>query len=454
LYDRTTGQHTSLAITSTTAAQIQAAVPFTLIRDGKTVEVSVINPAPGGGASNVQPFFVTDTTATVTAADTVLPDPVSGNASTTSVTASGAVLSAEASSGGAAGSGALTVAQYSGDPIGTNSSPNTSAFSTAEGSGYFDVYVAPGSSFTSLSLDYCNTGGTTLYWWDGSVWALVSNQTYNPGTGCITVTVTTTSSPSIAQLTGTVFGVGSGPAINSIAITPSATVALGGGPVTLNASFTDPGGTGSRTAEINWGDGEVTSLATVTGTTLTSTHTYSLAGSYTIIVKVSKGTTFGTSSFSPVVVFDPNVGSIQGAGWFSSPLGAYRANPSFADKVHFDFDAKYKKNETTPSGKGLTLTITGPKDGLRFEGTKYDWLIVTGSQAQAKGAGAVNGVGGYDFIVTGFDGKRQGKKVPDKLRVRIWNHSTGQVIYDSQLDGPINAAPTVALGGGEFSIKK
>jgi CSLREA domain-containing protein len=449
-FDRNSGVHTNLSLSSITAAQIQAVVPYTLIRDGKTVEITVSNPGPGGGPSNVQPFFVTDTTATVTSSETAITNPATGTASTTSVGTSGALLSAEASSGGAAGSGTLTVAQYSADPIGTNSSPNTSAFSTAEGSGYFDVYVAPGSSFTSLTLDYCNTGGTTLYWWDGSVWGLVSNQTYNPTTGCITVTVTTTSSPSIAQLTGTVFGVGSGPAINSISVTPSATVARGSGAITLNASFTDAGGSGPRTADITWGDGQVTNLTNVTGTTVTSTHTYSVVGSYAVTVKVSRGTSFGTSTFSPVVVFDPNTGSVKGSGWFNSPLGAYPSNPTFSDKVHFDFDVQYKKNETTPSGKGLSLTIPG----LKFEGIQFGWLIISGPQAQFNGAGSVNGVSGFDFIVTGLDGKIQGKKIPDKLRIRIWNHSTGQVVYDSQLNGPVNAPPTVALGGGEVSIKK
>ena len=142
------------------------------------------------------------------------------------------------------------------------------------------MYVAPGSTFTSLTLQYANTGGTTLYWWDGNAWSLVSNQSYNPSTGIITVTVTTTSSPCIAQLTGTVFGVASGPAVGSITVSPSATVALGSGPVALNASFTDAGGTGPYAAEITWGDGQTTALGNVTGASLSAAHTYNTAGAY------------------------------------------------------------------------------------------------------------------------------------------------------------------------------
>ncbi len=446
-YDRTTGQHTTLATTSITAVQIQAVVPFTLIRDGKTVEVSVINPAPGGGASNVQPFFVTDTTATVTAADTVLPDPVTGNASSTSVTPSGAVLSAEASSGGAGGSGTLTIAQYSDDPIGTNSSPNTSAFSTAEGSGYFDVYVSPGSSFTTLTLDYCNTGGTTLYWWDGTVWGLVSNQTYHPTTGCITITVTTTTSPSIAQLTGTVFGVASGPAISSIGVTPSSPVALGTA-ITLNAAITDTV-SGPYTAEINWGDGQASTLMNVAGPGLTAPHTYATANSYSIAVKVSRGSSFGTSSFSPVVVFDPDGGSLEGNGWFNAPLGSFPANPSFAGKVQFESNAKYEKKDNSLKGN-LKVNLPG-KD---FKASSLSWLTVNGSKALVSGTGTIDNRGSYNIIVSGIDGKIDGKKLPDKVRIKIWDSATGQIIYDNQMDAAINAAPTLVLGGGNINIKK
>jgi CSLREA domain-containing protein len=448
-YDRTTGQHTALAVTSITPAQIQAVVPFDLVRDGKTVEVSVINAGPGGGTSNAQPFFITDTTASVTSADTALADPTTGTASTTSVAPSGAVLSADASSGGSGGGGTLTVAQYSADPIGTNSSPNTSAFSTAEGSGYFDVYVAPGSTFTSLTLQYANTGGTTLYWWDGNTWSLVSNQSYNPATGIITVTVTTTSSPSIAQLTGTVFGAASGPAVGSITVSPSATVALGSGPVTLSASFTDAGGSGPYAAEITWGDGQTTTLGNVTGTSLSAAHTYAAAGAYSVKVKVSRGSAFGSSTFSPLVVFDPAAGFLTGGGWFNSPLGALPTNPAFTGKVTFETSVKYESGANVPTG----MTKVG-LPGMDFSATKFNWLSVTGTKAQAGGTGTINGAGLYGFVLTGSDGKPDGKGQPDRLRVKIWELASGRVIYDGQAGAPDNAPPVLALGGGNVTIHK
>jgi hypothetical protein len=99
---------------------------------------------------------------------------------------------------------------------------------------------------------------------------------------------------------------------------------------------------------------------------------------------------------------------------------------------------------------GLTLTASG----MKFEATRYDWLTVVGARSQFGGAGTVNGAAGYDFLVTGFDGKLDGKQTPDKLRVRVWNHSTGQVVYDNQQGVPNNAPAAVALGGGDVTVHK
>jgi hypothetical protein len=56
--------------------------------------------------------------------------------------------------------------------------------------------------------------------------------------------------------------------------------------------------------------------------------------------------------------------------------------------------------------------------------------------------------------MTGIDGKVDGKKLPDKARIKIWNQATGQIIYDSQMDVAASAPPTLVLGGGNINIKK
>jgi hypothetical protein len=98
------------------------------------------------------------------------------------------------------------VAVYNGDPAGA------AAFNSS--GAYVDV-IAAGSGLTSLTITDCNlNGGTSVYWWNGTAWATVSDQTYNPTTKCVTITVKTTgTTPTISQLTGTPFGGGNPPTI-------------------------------------------------------------------------------------------------------------------------------------------------------------------------------------------------------------------------------------------------
>jgi hypothetical protein len=99
----------------------------------------------------------------------------------------------------ATGIGAVTIAQYSSAPV--------NAPHSFQGSGvYFDIHIAPGSTFSSMTIVFSNLGGTTsIKWWNGSSWVNVSPQTYSAKKGTITITLSSTSIPTIAQLTGTVF---------------------------------------------------------------------------------------------------------------------------------------------------------------------------------------------------------------------------------------------------------
>jgi putative cell wall-binding protein len=102
------------------------------------------------------------------------------------------------------------LAQYASDPVGA-----ASGF-TAVGE-YFDVRVASESSFSSFSVKDCNlNGGGRVFWWNPSAnsgsgaWQRVSDQTYSAGPpACVTITIDSSTTPNLSQLTGTVFGIGS-----------------------------------------------------------------------------------------------------------------------------------------------------------------------------------------------------------------------------------------------------
>lgn len=136
------------------------------------------------------------------------PSPPSGVISSQDCSSSSATGDCNATNGettvSASGGGALTLSQYGSDPLST---PSLSA-----PGGYFDVEVASGSSFASLSITDCNlNGATSLEWWNpqagGGAWEQVTpTPVYTVGTpSCLVATITAASDPSLSQLTGTVF---------------------------------------------------------------------------------------------------------------------------------------------------------------------------------------------------------------------------------------------------------
>ncbi|MFN2452760.1 MAG: DUF4214 domain-containing protein [Pyrinomonadaceae bacterium] len=309
-FDPDTGSRSDLVTTFNSSKQLTAAVPLSKLNAANAIEITVFNSGPGGGTSNAQVFFINATAAAIVNTTSNVADPISGTATASATSTTGGSLTAAAGSIAGQGSGSLTVAQYTGDPVGTNAAGGTPTFSNANG-GFFDAHVSSDSNFNTLTLNYCNSGGTALYWWNGFAWNLVSNQSYSPTTGCISVTVNTTSSPSIADLTGTVFGIATGPAVGEITSDAAAPLPLGKSSINISANFTDESGTGPYTADIYWGDSNTPVPGTVNGNTVTGSHTYTAAGTYSVKVVVTRasGGAFGSSSKQDfVVVLSPSAG--------------------------------------------------------------------------------------------------------------------------------------------------
>ena len=122
------------------------------------------------------------------------------------------------------GPGALTVSQYPADPAGTPSFSSTGE--------YFDVETSSTSTFGSVTVKVCTlNGGTKLYWWGttSGKWETVSPVTGPSGTPpCLTATLSAKSTPTLSQLKGTVFAVGTAPVRATTRVygpTPDATAA-------------------------------------------------------------------------------------------------------------------------------------------------------------------------------------------------------------------------------------
>jgi hypothetical protein len=182
----------ALATTFVNSTTLTALVPANQFANPGVYAVRVINPAPEAAASTERYVLVTISGAGVTGQGIGTSDTADGTAT---AAASGITVTA-------AGSGTLVAARYNVNPGGAI------GFSGSTGA-YTDVHILPGSAFTSLTIFNCAlNGGNRAYWWNGSSWLAASNQSYNGMTGCITITVNPSTSPSLGDLDGTPFATG------------------------------------------------------------------------------------------------------------------------------------------------------------------------------------------------------------------------------------------------------
>ena len=214
--------------------------------------------------------------------------------------------------------------------------------------------------------------------------------------------------------------------------------------IEFKSSFEDPGANDVHTVEWNWGDGDASGEAVSANNTgsVNGKHTYDTPGVYAATLKVTDGDDdWNESIFEYVVVYDSNDGFIAGSGWVDSPAKAYIANPGFSGRASFGFVSNY--------GKGTDLLTS--KTELRFHVADLDFYsrecqrqVVTDSNVQFSGRGAINGSGDYGFIVTVTDGSTSSGGV-DSFRIKIWDEQIIEgvfhklVIYENQPDDDTDA---------------
>ena len=144
---------------------------------------------------------ITSAQGTASNAATVTLPPPSGSSGTTTVQAN--VTS---------GTVTLTAANYSADPEATP---------LQGGDQYFDVNLSGASGVDSVDITYCDGDQYTLNWWNGTAWvaaqpqASVANTADPGGPPCTQLQLSSTSTPTLAQLTGTPFGVGPTPTMTT-----------------------------------------------------------------------------------------------------------------------------------------------------------------------------------------------------------------------------------------------
>ena len=206
---------------------------------------------------------------------------------------------------------------------------------------------------------------------------------------------------------------------------------------TVTAAFTDVGAPDTHTCSVNWDDGStppgVVSESAGNGS-CTANHLFTSAGVYSVVVTITDDDTGSANKaidLRYVVIFDPSGGFVTGGGGIVSPAGACRLTAACLASVghaNFGFVSKYKKGSNVPEGQTEFQFQAGD---LNFHSSAYDAgsLVVAGYKAQYKGTGEINGVPGYRFVLTAYDGSEQGGGGVDKFRMKI---TTAALIYDNR----------------------
>jgi hypothetical protein len=108
------------------------------------------------------------------------------------------------------------------------------------------------------------------------------------------------------------------------------------------------------------------------------------------------------------------------------------------------------KGKTVPQG---ITEFYFPAAKMNFLSIKYDWLVVSGEKAIYQGTGKINGQGNYKFVISAVDGALKPKGSTDrfdKFRIKITDATSGNVVYDNQLNptAPDDADPITKISAG------
>jgi len=254
------------------------------------------------------------------------------------------------------------------------------------------------------------------------------------------------------------------PSVTSLFLVPESGITYIFASASLNVTFGDDATTGTYTVTVDWGDGS-TSSATVASTGATSYttgyihHACITSGVFEIKVTVTDGLGAssaevpGTSTYQYIAVAIQDNDFTHQGGWFNTVAGSLASNLSYSGRVNLGSICR-------PNGNGnkgdLDLSINGENFVVTtITPVAWDYLTISGCcLAMFRGNVTVNGSGAYKVLValtdngtpcSGFGGN-------NKVRVKIYNPSNNDILFDSQPGNADNALPTTTFQQGNVQV--
>jgi hypothetical protein len=333
-------------------------------------------------------LFITATSDPLQSAQSVgVSSTVPNTAATTPASTGGPQLTAT----GTGFDGSLTVAQYQGAPV--------SGFNAA--GSFFDVNIGSSDlgAGSSVQVVFSNlTPGVAVFWLNGSTWQPVTDASGNivvaDTSGTATVTLTTATSPSLAQPTGTDFFAGT--------FQPTLTATPSAGSVTLSNTGS-PKLTDTATLSGGYHETGTLTFTLYQGTTLVDTETAAVSGDgiystptgYTL---PTTGTVTGSYQWDVSYSGDANNNNATDNNATAEQVKVVSANPTLTASA----------GPTVVLGTGVHLTASATlADGYHETGlvtfTLYDpaGRLVDTETASVSGDGSYTTPSGYVPLLAG-----------------------------------------------------
>jgi len=318
-------------------------------------------------------------------------------------------------------SGTTTATTLTENPV----EPTPSDFYVIEGNFIEITTTANYSGLITVGISYdesqvANEESLVLFHWNGSVWEDVTT--------------------SVDTVENIVYGQVASLSPFFIGEPVAVPVADAGGPYLAQVDYSveldgsasyHPDGT---IVSYDWNFGDNT-----TGSGVLVSHTYTAVSIYDVNLTVTDDRGAQSSDTTMVVVYDPDVGSATGGGWFWSAPGNLKRDLESEGKATFGFVIKYKQEAAAGN-----LEFHYHVGDINLKDSDMTWLVVSSASAQFQGEGTINGEGLYTFRVLAKDGDKTGGQ-PDEFTIRIWQG------IDTETD-PIYQAIHAQLGGGNIII--